>query len=128
VLPVYYYKRPSMIKFIELLNNEDCLLIRKLGSYVFHAFNIRTKFVYVKKWYHTFNLQMFPVIYGISCCMIVYISATLAIVYDLIFTVTQRHVFNNVLSCSTCYMIYECRTHHIYLHRCIYNVLVYILC
>jgi len=59
----------------------------------------------LKNEYHTFNLQMFQVIYDISCCVIVYISATLAIVYDLIFTVTQRHVFNNMLSCFTCYMI-----------------------
>jgi len=96
-----------MIRFIELLNNEDCLLIRKLGSYVFHAFNMiseQNTFMLKMNLTHS-SLQMFPVIYDISCCMIVYISATLAIVYDVIFTVIQRHVFHNVLSCFTCYMI-----------------------
>ena len=47
-LPVYYYKRPSMVKFVELLCTNDDILIRKLASYVFHAFQLRSNVVYVR--------------------------------------------------------------------------------
>ena len=42
----YYWSRPSMFKFIELLNTLNTSRIRKLCCYVFHAFNQRTDLLF----------------------------------------------------------------------------------
>ena len=45
-LPRYFWIRPNMYKFIELLNSEDTNLIRKLSIYTYHAFTLRTDLLY----------------------------------------------------------------------------------
>lgn len=45
----YYWSRPSMFKFIELLNTPNKSCTRKLCCYVFHAFNQRTGFLYMDR-------------------------------------------------------------------------------
>lgn len=42
----YYWSRPSMFKFLELLNSSNTDRIRKLCCFVFHAFNQRTNVLY----------------------------------------------------------------------------------
>ena len=42
----YYWSRPSMFKFIELLNASNTSCSRKLCCYVFHAFKQRTDLLY----------------------------------------------------------------------------------
>ena len=42
----YYWRRPNMFKFIELLNTTNCNKLRRLCSYVFHAFNMRNEKLY----------------------------------------------------------------------------------
>ena len=34
----YYWQRPSMHKFIELINSDDTKLLRTVGSFVYQAF------------------------------------------------------------------------------------------
>ena len=40
-IPKYYTNRPSMFKFIELLNNNNELIVRRLALYCFKAFEKR---------------------------------------------------------------------------------------
>jgi len=75
-LPVYHYKRLSMVKFIELLKNEVCLLKRKLGV----RFKMRLIFehnFYVKN--ISQNFICFLSYNGFSCCMNVNITFLLVI-------------------------------------------------
>ena len=45
-IPKYYWKRPSMNKFVELLNSNNVNHLRKLGIFSYHAFNLRTELMY----------------------------------------------------------------------------------
>ena len=45
-IPKYYWKRPSMYKFIELLNTTKVKLLRNLRVYVYLAFKCRTDLLY----------------------------------------------------------------------------------
>ena len=42
----YYTSRPSMFKFIELLNNNNELIVRRLALYCFKGFETRNIIVY----------------------------------------------------------------------------------
>ena len=42
----YFWKNPSMFKFIELLNSTNMGCIRRLCCFIFHAFNLRTELLY----------------------------------------------------------------------------------
>ena len=39
----YYWNHPSMFKFINLINNTNVNIVKKLGMYVFHAFKLRSE-------------------------------------------------------------------------------------
>ena len=41
----YYWKRPSMIKFIELMKNENVKVVRNLSLFVNKAFKIRNVYM-----------------------------------------------------------------------------------
>ena len=45
-IPTYYINRPSMFKFIELLNNNNELIVRRLVLYCFKAFEKRNIILY----------------------------------------------------------------------------------
>ena len=45
-LPRYFWIRPNMYKFVELLNSDNVNHIRNLGIYTYHAFNLRTDLLY----------------------------------------------------------------------------------
>ena len=45
-IPKYYSNRPSMFKFIELLNNNNELIVRRLALYCFKAFEKRNIILY----------------------------------------------------------------------------------
>ena len=45
-IPKYYWKRPSMYKFIELLNTTKVKLLRNLSVYIYQAFKCRTDLLY----------------------------------------------------------------------------------
>ena len=45
-LPVYYWKRPNMFKFIELINTENENIIKRLGTFIHNAFTVRTRILY----------------------------------------------------------------------------------
>ena len=45
-IPSYYFRRPSMLKFVELLNTTNAKHLKKLGSFVYHAFESRTEQLY----------------------------------------------------------------------------------
>ena len=42
----YFWIRPNMYKFVELLNSDNVNYIRNLGIYTYHAFNLRTDLLY----------------------------------------------------------------------------------
>ena len=42
----YFWKNPSMFKFIELLNSTNMGCIRRLCCFIFHAFKLRTELLY----------------------------------------------------------------------------------
>ena len=42
----YYWNRPNMIKFIALINNNNESCIRKLSTFIFQAFKLRSELVY----------------------------------------------------------------------------------
>ena len=42
----YYWRRPSMVKFLELLNFDNQTRIRKLGAFIHQAFKLRTDLLY----------------------------------------------------------------------------------
>lgn len=42
----YYWKRPSMYKFMELINSSNKICIRNTGTYIHNAFKRRTEIVY----------------------------------------------------------------------------------
>lgn len=45
-IPQYYWRRPSMFKFVELVNSTNRNCIRKLCVFVFHAFKLCTDLLY----------------------------------------------------------------------------------
>ena len=45
-IPKYYWQRPSMRKFIELINTDNNKLLRNVGSFVYQAFKIRSEMLY----------------------------------------------------------------------------------
>ena len=53
-IPKYYWKRPSMNKFVELLNSNNVNHLRKLGIFSSHAFNLRTELMY-RNWFRYLN-------------------------------------------------------------------------
>ena len=42
----YYWRNPSMVKFIDLINSTSQGLIRRLSIYTFHAFKSRSELLY----------------------------------------------------------------------------------
>ncbi len=44
----YYWRRPSMIKFIELIQSENSIIVRNLGIYIYKAFQIRNENLYIR--------------------------------------------------------------------------------
>lgn len=42
----YYWERPSMFKFIELIKSTNGNRIRKLGVFIYQAFRLRTELLY----------------------------------------------------------------------------------
>ena len=46
LLPKYYWSRPNMYKFVELLKSENDILISKLGRFVNRSFTIRSDILY----------------------------------------------------------------------------------
>lgn len=42
----YYWHRPSMFKFVELITTSNANILRKLGTYVYQAFKTRTELLY----------------------------------------------------------------------------------
>ena len=45
-IPNYYYRRPSMLKLVELINTHNSRLLKKLGSFIYHAFKTRNEHLY----------------------------------------------------------------------------------
>lgn len=45
-IPKYYWERPSMYKFVELVNTTNIKLLRNLSVYVCQAFKCRTDLLY----------------------------------------------------------------------------------
>ena len=45
-IPKYYWKRPSMFKFVELVNTTNIKLLRILSVYIYQAFKCRTDLLY----------------------------------------------------------------------------------
>ena len=45
-IPRYYWRRPSMFKFVELLNSTNMKLLRNLSIYIFHEFKCHTEQLY----------------------------------------------------------------------------------
>ena len=46
LLPAFYWKRPNMFKFIELINTENVSTMKKLGNFVSKAFQLRSEMLY----------------------------------------------------------------------------------
>lgn len=46
-IPSYYYRRPSMLKFLELVNTNNIRYLKNLGSFIYHAFKTRTEQLYL---------------------------------------------------------------------------------
>ncbi len=42
----YFYRRPNMVKFIQLIQSENSSIVRNLGVYIFKAFQIRNENLY----------------------------------------------------------------------------------
>ena len=42
----YFWKRPNMFKFVELINSSNINYIRKLCIFIYHAFKLRTELLY----------------------------------------------------------------------------------
>ena len=42
----YFWKRPNMFKFIELINSTNTRCIRRLNTFIFQAFKVRTELLY----------------------------------------------------------------------------------
>ena len=45
LIPMKYWVRPNMVKFIELINTEDKKVIKNLASYIYNAFEIRNNII-----------------------------------------------------------------------------------
>lgn len=45
-IPPYFWKRPSMFKFVELLNSSNTNYLRRLGTFSYHAFKLRSEILY----------------------------------------------------------------------------------
>ena len=46
-IPVYYWKRPSMHKFVNLINSTKANHLRKLGTFVYQVFKHRSEVLYM---------------------------------------------------------------------------------
>lgn len=44
----FYWKKPSMYKFVKLINSTNVKCIRKLSAFIFQAFKLRTELLYRK--------------------------------------------------------------------------------
>lgn len=47
-VPKYYRCRPSVYKFVQLMQTEKNSLLSKLGAFSFHAFNLRNQTMYIR--------------------------------------------------------------------------------
>ena len=45
-LSKYYWQRPSMFKFVDLINSNNIKYIKNLGTFVYHAFKLRSDILY----------------------------------------------------------------------------------
>lgn len=45
-LSKYYWQRPSMFKFVDLINSNNKTYIKNLGTFVYHAFKLRSDILY----------------------------------------------------------------------------------
>ena len=45
-IPKYYFQRPSMYKFVELVTTENNTLMKKFGAFVYQAFKLRSEMLY----------------------------------------------------------------------------------
>ena len=45
-IPIYYYRRPSMLKNLELINTNNVRYLKNLGSFIYHALKTRTEQLY----------------------------------------------------------------------------------
>ena len=48
-IPRYFFRRPSMFKFVELLNTTNTKILRNLSTYIFLAFEYRTEQLYANR-------------------------------------------------------------------------------
>ena len=48
-IPRYFFRRPSMFKFVELLNTTNTKTLRNLSTYIFLAFEYRTEQLYANR-------------------------------------------------------------------------------
>lgn len=47
-LPAYFWKRPNMFKFTELIKTESIRILKNLSIYVKEAFEIRNNIMYIR--------------------------------------------------------------------------------
>ena len=45
-IPKYYFQRPSMYKFVELVTTENNTIMKKFGAFVYQAFKLRSEMLY----------------------------------------------------------------------------------
>ena len=45
-IPKYYWQRPSMLKFVDLINSNNNRNIKNLGTFVYQAFKLRSEMLY----------------------------------------------------------------------------------
>ena len=45
-IPKYYWLKPSMLKFVQLMKSDKVKLIRNVSQYIFHAFKLRSEIMY----------------------------------------------------------------------------------
>ena len=45
-IPKYYWLRPSMLKFVQLMKSDKVKLIRNVSQYILHAFKLRSEIMY----------------------------------------------------------------------------------
>ena len=48
-LSKYYLQRPSMFKFVDLIHSNNIKYIKNLGTFVYHAFKLRSDMLYLTK-------------------------------------------------------------------------------
>ena len=45
-IPKYYWQRPSMLKFVDLINSNNNRNIKKMGTFVYQAFKLKSEMLY----------------------------------------------------------------------------------